>query len=70
MKIKPEKFWAVRIGNPRWHKPYLMTHGDFWAPILFEYKEEAQHQIDNVLDPQKKAPTRYKAVRVKVEVCR
>lgn len=39
-----EKYYAVRIGNPRRHKPYLMViqNGSSIVPELFNSRESAE----------------------------
>ena len=44
-----EKYYAIRIGNPLRHHPYLMPTTDNKTPILFATRAEADKFSDRLL---------------------
>ena len=45
-----EKYYAVRIGDPRYHYPYLMLSDDRKTPSLFFTRERAEQAIKDTPD--------------------
>jgi hypothetical protein len=37
-----EKYYAVRIGDPRYHEPYFMLRTGTRIPAIFETRKEAE----------------------------
>jgi hypothetical protein len=48
--MKPEIYWAIRIGNPRKHYTYLMLSEDGATPALFVSKKIALQSRPPQLD--------------------
>lgn len=44
-KHQPETYWAIRIGDPRYHLPYFWVGEDGRIPVLFFSKKEAQEAL-------------------------
>jgi hypothetical protein len=57
--MKPETYYAVRIGDPRRHQPYFMLVDGKQVPALFATREEAE-----MCKPKQPAT---KVVRVKIQ---
>lgn len=46
--MRTEKYYAIRIGDPRRHQPYLMLSDDRtfgMVPILFTTRKQAESQL-------------------------